>query len=230
MKYLVWMSLLFSFSPVYIGDVYAQGKMGYVDFQYLITQIQSVQDVQTELEKLSRDWTDRLSAMEDSVALIEKDYEALSITLTKSGKNVLEKNIADAKQKILVYREQKFSPVTGELYKKQQELLQPILDKVKRAIDNVRLKEKYDVVFDISTGNPVSIDKRFDLTLLVLEELPAVGLTTVQIEGRGTDSNLKAPGTNPANRTPSGRSSKGTTNETSKPVKENDSDPAIKDN
>ncbi|HNI10912.1 MAG TPA: OmpH family outer membrane protein, partial [bacterium] len=137
MKYLVWLSLLISFSPVYMGDVCAQGKIGYVDFQYLITQIQSVHDVQTELEKLSRDWTDRLSAMEDSVALIEKDYEALSITLTKSGKNVLEKNIADAKQKILVYREQKFSPVTGELYKKQQELLQPILDKVKRAIDNV---------------------------------------------------------------------------------------------
>jgi len=143
---------------------------------------------------------------------------------------VLEKNIADAKQKILVYREQKFSPVTGELYKKQQELLQPILDKVKRAIDNVRLKEKYDVVFDISTGNPVSIDKRLDLTLLVLEELPSVGLTVAQVEGQGTGTNLKTPGSNPTNRTPSGRSSKSTTNETSKPVKENDTDPAIKDN
>lgn len=230
MKYVLWMCLLITMRPIYRNEACAQGKIGYVDFQYLISQIQSVQDVQSELEKLSRDWTDRLSAMEDSAALIEKDYEALSITLTKSGKNVLEKNIADAKQKILLYREQKFSPVTGELYKKQQELLQPILDKVKRAIDNVRLKEKFDVVFDISTGNPVSIDKRLDMTLIVLEELPSVGLTVVQIEGQGTGTNLKTQGANPGNRTPSGRSTRVPTNDTSKPVKIDDTDSVIKDN
>lgn len=155
----------------------AQEKLGYVDFQYIISQLQSTQDVQAELQRLSQEWSTRLDQMKDSIDLLQKDLETMSLTLTKTTRDMLEKNIREGHQKAAAYQEQKFSPVSGELYKKQQELLQPIIDKVKKAIDNVRLREKYAVVFDISAGNPVSIDKKFDLTSDVIDELPAVGLT-----------------------------------------------------
>ncbi len=157
--------------------VSAQGKIGYIDFQYLISQVKSADDVQLELQKRAAEWTTQLEAMKDSLANLEKDLETISITLTKPSRDILNRRIIEERRKIAAFQEQKFSPVNGDLYKKQQELLQPVIDKIKKAIDNIRLKEKYDVIFDISTGNPVSIDKKSDLTLLVIDELGAVGLT-----------------------------------------------------
>lgn len=156
---------------------FAQSKMGYVDFQYLISQLQAAQDIQAELERLSREWTQQIDAMQDTIENLEKELETISIALSKTSRDMVVKNIGERKQKLTVFREQKFSPVSGELYRKQQELLQPLIDKIKRSIDNVRLKQKYDVIFDISTGNPVSIDRKFDLTTLVIEEFTAQGLT-----------------------------------------------------
>lgn len=155
----------------------AQSKMGYVDFQYLISQLQAAQDIQAELERLSRDWTQQIDAMQDTIENLEKELETISIALSKTSRDMLVKNIEDRKQKLTVFREQKFSPVSGELYRKQQELLQPLIDKIKKSIDNVRLKQKFDVIFDISAGNPVSIDRKFDLTTLVIEEFSTQGLT-----------------------------------------------------
>ncbi len=155
----------------------AQSKMGYVDFQYLISQLQAAQDIQAELERLSRDWTQQIEAMQDTIESLEKELETISIALSKTSRDMLVKNIEERKQKLTVFREQKFSPVSGELYRKQQELLQPLIDKIKKSIDNVRIKQKYDVIFDISAGNPVSIDRKFDLTTLVIEEFSAQGLT-----------------------------------------------------
>ncbi len=177
MKYFHLLYFLFALF-YYTGQqpVYAQ-KMGYVDFQYLISQIQATQDIQAELERLSRQWTQQIDAMKDTIENLEKELETISIALSKSSRDMLVKNIEERKQKLIVFQEQKFSPVNGDLYKKQQELLQPLIDKIKKSIDNVRVKQKFDVIFDISVGNPVSIDRKFDLTAIVIEEFSSQGLT-----------------------------------------------------
>ncbi len=161
----------------------AQNKIAYIDFQYIMSQVKSAEDVQLQIQKLAAEWTAEIEAMNDTLNTLEKDIETVSLTLSKSGREILEKRISDRRQKITAFQEQKFSPVTGELYKKQQELLQPLIDKVRRAIDNVRLREKYDVIFDVSAGNPVSIDKKYDVTILVIDELSSVGLTVKEQAG-----------------------------------------------
>lgn len=177
---------------LYSPTTFAQSKLGYIDFQYIVSQVQAAQDVQLELQRLSNEWAQHMDAVKDSITLLEKDLETLSLTLTQSTRDILEKSIRDKKQDLATYQEQKFSPISGELYKKQQELLQPLIDKVKKAVDNVRLKEKYDVIFDISAGNPVSIDKKYDLTALVIEELVSVGLT-VKSQSPGDGTERKSP-------------------------------------
>lgn len=152
-------------------------KMGYVDFQYLISQVQATQDIQAELERLSRQWTQQIDAMRDTIDDLQKELETISIALSKTSRDMLVKNIEDRKQKLNVFQEQKFSPVSGDLYKKQQELLQPLIDKIKKSIDIVRIRQKYDVIFDISAGNPVSIDRKLDLTAIIIEEFSSQGLT-----------------------------------------------------
>jgi outer membrane protein len=184
------------------SQTYAQSKIAYIDFQYIISQLKSAEDVQVEIQKLASEWTAEIDAMTDTLNKLEKDIETVSLTLSKSGREILEKRISDRRQKITAFQEQKFSPVTGELYKKQQELLQPLIDKVRRSIDNVRLREKFDVVFDVSAGNPVSIDKKFDVTILVIDELSSVGLTVKQ-QAISTEGSTTLPAGQKAGRTDS---------------------------
>ena len=190
------MKIILSFLLLWIihdgSQAVAQNKIAYIDFQYIISQLKSAEDVQVEIQKLASDWTAEIEAMTDTLNLLEKDIETVSLTLSKPGREILEKRINDRRQKITEFQEQKFSPVTGELYKKQQELLQPLIDKVRRAIDNVRLREKFDVIFDVSAGNPVSIDKKFDVTILVIDELTSVGLTVKQ-QAISTEEGTKLP-------------------------------------
>ncbi len=173
-------------------QTYSQNKIAYIDFQYIMSQLKSAEDVQIEIQKLASDWTAEIDAMTDTLNTLEKDIETVSLTLSKSGREILEKRISDRRQMITVFQEQKFSPVTGELYKKQQELLQPLIDKVRRAIDNVRLREKIDVIFDVSAGNPVSIDRKLDVTILVIDELSSVGRTVKQ-QAADSEEDMKIP-------------------------------------
>lgn len=191
MKKILFFFLILTFIP-YMRN-YAQGKIAYIDFQYIMSQLKSAEDVQLEIQKLASDWTHEIEAMTDTLNGLEKDIETVSLTLSKSGREILEKRISDTRLKINAYQEQKFSPVTGELYRKQQELLQPLIDRVRRAIDNVRMREKFDVIFDVSAGNPVSIDKKYDVTLLVIDELSAVGLT-VKDQAVTKDDRTALPG------------------------------------
>jgi outer membrane protein len=201
----------------------AQNKIAYIDFQYIISQLKSAEDVQAQIQKLAADWTSEIEAQKDTLNTLEKDIETVNLTLSKSGREILEKRVRDRRQMIMTLQEQKFSPVTGELYKKQQELLQPLVDKVRRAIDNVRLREKYDVIFDVSAGNPVSIDKKYDVTILVIEELSSVGLTVKQQAGvGGTETGLPAGQRNIQPEERRQHTKKQTEREQTKPVEKKD--------
>ncbi|MFW6090209.1 MAG: OmpH family outer membrane protein, partial [Gemmatimonadota bacterium] len=58
-----------------------------------------------------------------------------------------------------------------ELGERQQELLQPILERVSGVIEEVRNEREYAMVFDISTEGVVAADPSLDITEIVKARL-----------------------------------------------------------
>ncbi len=60
----------------------------------------------------------------------------------------------------------------GEFFRKQEEIMKPVYEKINAAIKKVGEEERFDYIFDIVAGNIVyaSPDQE-DLTDLVVEEL-----------------------------------------------------------
>ncbi len=63
----------------------------------------------------------------------------------------------------------------GIAAKRNQELTQPIVDKINRILESMAEVQGFTLVFDIANANIVYADKTYDLTELVLVELNKIG-------------------------------------------------------
>lgn len=180
------------------SSAFAQ-KLGYVDFEFIVESLNATKDVQKQLQSLADDWEKQLELMQDTLGDMSQDFENLSIAVSQKTREGLKKNIQDMQFKIYQFQEQKFSPASGEIYIKQNELMQPLIDKVRKIVEEVRLDLTYVAIFDVSLGGIVAFDKTQDLTDQVLDRLNEQGLTSGGVKelGTGKDGDEKA-GTGPS--------------------------------
>ena len=110
--------------------------------------------------------------MQDNLKRLQEQYESQSLLLSDAKKREKEQEIQNLIMKLRQFQQQKYDPQTGEIYKKQAELLQPVYDKINAVIKKIGEDEKYDLVLDTASGNILYVgDAIKDLTDRVLEEL-----------------------------------------------------------
>lgn len=155
------------FSPV----SEAQSKIGYVDSDAIMEQLQDAQDARQQLDALIQEWQTELTKLERDWKTKYDDYDKKKLVLTDQQRVDIEADLMKMEQKITEYREKKFG-TNGELFQKQDELMKPVQNKVYNAVQQVAKNEDYDFVFDRSSGVMMLFAKeKFDITTLVLKEL-----------------------------------------------------------
>lgn len=152
------------------GGLYAQ-KFAYVDTDYILNQMTEYKAAQKQLNELSQKWESDLQIMKDGVDKMYKDYKAEEILLSATQKKEREDAIVAKEDEIKKYEQDKFG-VNGELFKKRQELIKPIQDKVFAAIQRVAKNNGLDFVFDKSANmNILFSNPKYDRSDDVLDEL-----------------------------------------------------------
>jgi len=149
-------------------DIFAQSKMGYVDVQKVMDSLKETEAAKKHMQAEQEKYAAQFQYLQDSLNTSQDDYikNVKDNTLLKDGaKKAIEKGIQE-----LAYYLQTFNQRANEdLGKKQQELMQPILDKVKKAVETVRKTEGYDFVFH---SDVVFVsDSKFDITQKTIDEL-----------------------------------------------------------
>jgi outer membrane protein len=99
------------------------------------------------------------------------DYERRKLSMSDQRRAEVERELVAAEDKISAFRQEKFG-VEGELFKKQEEVMKPVQNKVFNAIQEVAEEEELDFVFDRS-GDIIFLYAKdeYDITNLVLEKL-----------------------------------------------------------
>jgi outer membrane protein len=167
MKQLLWI-LVLSLSAVCSAN--AQ-KFGYVDTKYILSHIPDYKQAQDEVNKLSSQWQKEIEAKYESIEKMEKAYQAEKILLTdemrKKRESDIEMKRADAKD----MQKQKFG-VEGELFKKREELIKPIQDRIYEAIQQVAEQKSLMVIFDKANhSNLLYTNPKSDLSDQVLKKM-----------------------------------------------------------
>jgi outer membrane protein len=165
-KLLVLVALVLLLSNV----SYAQ-KFGYVDTQFILSQMPEYKQAQTELNQLSVNWQQEIETMNSEVEKLKQAYQAEEVLLTDEMKAEKLALIAEKEKAAKEYQKKIFG-YEGLLFLKRQELVKPVQDKVFESIEKVSKKYKLQFMFD-KAGAMVMIytDPKHDYTDYVLEGL-----------------------------------------------------------
>lgn len=147
-------------------------KIGYVDSQIILTQLPEAIKAQSDLDALTKTWSDQLDSMTLSYQQLLTDYQKQAATMNDEQKLSKQQELIAMEQKILGFRNQKFGQPNGEIYLKQEEIFEPVKRKIYTGIEQVAKSEEMQFVFDKS-GDIVLLyaDAAFDITFKVLDNL-----------------------------------------------------------
>ncbi len=170
MKKMQWVVLTVAAIVLAAGSVSAQ-KLAYINSQKIIATYREAQDAQERLNKISAGWEEEAKLMQKQFQDLGEQLESQSLLLSDDRKQEKQQELQTLYMKIQQYQSEKWGQ-NGELYKKQEELMQPIFDKINAAIKKIAAEQSYDFVFDSINGNIVyASPKQVDLTDEVLAEL-----------------------------------------------------------
>jgi outer membrane protein len=125
-------------------------KWCYVDTQYILDNIPEYKSAQQQLDQLSISWQKDVEAKYAFIDKLYKDFQAEQILLTDEMKRKRENEIVAKEKEAKEFQKQKFG-YEGELFKKKQELVKPIQDKIYNAIKKLATEQSYAAVFDKSS-------------------------------------------------------------------------------
>jgi outer membrane protein len=119
-------------------------KIGYIDFNTLITAMPGVDSVKIKLQKYQQSLSDQMDAMGAEFENKYMDYQSKSAGMSDLIKQTKEKELTDLQSRIDAFK----AKAQQDFQAKQQELLQPIVDKAKAAIKDVARENKYTYVIN----------------------------------------------------------------------------------
>lgn len=147
-------------------------KIGYVYGQKIVADSKEAQDVQKKLDEIQRQWESEGLEMQQNLQQLREQYDAQSLLLSEAKKKEKEQEIQNLILQLQKFQQDKWNPQTGEIWKKQAELMQPVFDKINSAIKKIGEEDNFDYIFDITNGAIVHAGTRQpDLTERVLAEL-----------------------------------------------------------
>lgn len=140
-------------------------KLGRVQVQEIVMTMPETQTMQTNLEAFRKDLADNLETMQVEFNNKLADYQGNLSTYTDSVRSLKETELQDLQTRMQQFEQNAMQ----EIQKKQNELLQPIINKAREAISKVSKAGGFSVIFDSAAGAMAYIDET-----IVVDIEPAV--------------------------------------------------------
>jgi len=204
MKHIIAL-LIFLGGLLSVSVISAQKQsFAYVDTDYILQQIPEFRSAQKHLDDMAEQWKQEIKKREDEIDKLNKAYQAEYVVLPEDTRKKREDEITQKEKELSQYKNEKFG-ASGELFKKREQLLKPVQDKVFDAIQKLAKTNAYDFVFDRAGAvTMLYCNAKFDRSDDVLETLgitPDKKLKQAEKPATtpGTTNPNSKPGLNPNN-------------------------------
>jgi outer membrane protein len=146
-------------------------QMAFVNTKYILTKMPDYPDSLAKLNNLTAFWQKEIDDKQAILDKIYKDFEKDEPLLTDESKKKRTDQIFYHEKELRDLQRARFG-YEGDLFKKKQELIKPIEDRVNLAVQSTAARLSYKVVLDKSEGNTVMYAKpTLDITEEVEKEL-----------------------------------------------------------
>ena len=124
----------------------AQSKIGYINTNQLMELLPEMKTLQTQMQAYQKTFSDQLATMSTELQSKGQDYEAKRATMTDASRTATESELQDMQTRITSFRDN----AQKQIEAKSNELLKPLTDKVRTAIQAVAAAKGYNYVLDSS--------------------------------------------------------------------------------
>lgn len=122
-----------------------------IDSKYILEKIPDYKDAQTKLDAFSKNWQSEVDNKMKEVDRMYKSYQAERAMLNDDMRKKREDEIT-TKEKAAKDLQKQYFGYEGELFKKRQELVKPVQDKVYNAVQKMATSKNFDLVLDKAGG------------------------------------------------------------------------------
>jgi outer membrane protein len=142
-----------------------------VDTKYILDKMPEYKDAQKKLDDISTQWQKEIDVKQSALDKMYKDYDAEQVMLSPELKKKREDELFVREKEVRDLQRKRFG-FEGDLFKKRQELVKPVQDKVYNAIQKLAVNRQLDFILDKSEGITVIFaDPKLDRSEDILKEL-----------------------------------------------------------
>ena len=163
--------LLFFLLLTGIGLAGVAQKYAVIDTRYILDKMPDYKEAQKQLDDITAGWQKEIDGKQAELDRMYKDYDAEQVMLSDELKKKREDQLFNKEKELRDLQRKRFG-FEGDLFKKRQELVKPIQDKVYNAIQKISVARGYDFVLDKSEGITIIFaDPKLDKSEDVLKDL-----------------------------------------------------------
>ena len=155
---------------VITAGAFAQ-RYAVIDTKYILEKVPEYKAAQEKLDQFSKQWQQEIDKKAADLDKMYKDYDAEQVMLSDDLKKKREDELFNADKALKDLQRKRFG-YEGDIFKKRQELIKPIQDRVYNAVQKLAASKLYDFILDKSEGITVIFaDPKLDKSDDVLKEL-----------------------------------------------------------
>jgi outer membrane protein len=146
-------------------------KYAYVNTDYILDNIPEYADAQAQLDELSMQWQKEIETKFAEIDKMYKNFQNEAVLLPEDMKKKREEDIIKKEKEAKDLQKKRFAK-DGDLFKKRQELVKPIQEKVYNAIEDIATSENYAVIFDKANSTTlIYTNAKYDISEQILDKL-----------------------------------------------------------
>lgn len=145
-------------------------RLAVIDVTAVLESLPEYQKAQEQLDRVATSWRQEIAQEQDKVKGMYSKYQAEQVLLSEEMKKTREEEIMNKEKEVRELQRTKFGP-EGALFKKREELVKPIQEKVYASIERYATDKGFEFIFDKgSASGMIFSDKKNDKT----EDLKAI--------------------------------------------------------
>lgn len=142
-------------------------KVGHIDRQALMLMLPERKAAETKMQDFAKTLDDRLKAMAMEYQEKVTDANARAESMTKTEQQMVMRELQELEQRISDAQDK----AKEDLAQQESELLEPMIARTNKAIEEVATEEHYSYILDTSTGTVVYAGGGTDILPLVKAKL-----------------------------------------------------------
>jgi outer membrane protein len=176
-------------APLAAQSAPAPQRFAYVDTRLILNDAPGRAEAEAQLQKESVLWEGEVKRMQDQMNAMITDFQKKQATMAAAEREKETKRIQDKQAEF----QKRNDDINAEAERRRNEMLQPILDQIKLALEDVRKASGLDAIFDVGqNATIVAVDKNLNISDRVIARLRILGAPVV------SKSTVPVPPTTPA--------------------------------